>query len=100
MKVDLDVDEQWEKLIKAVNKDQIPINCVKKVLFKLKGGKQKTINLKTLKGQGLELEEIELILTRSMVDLQTNIINIDYVIDVDSVKQVVQPLTDKILSRL
>jgi len=100
MQVSLDVEEQWENLIKTVNKDQIPIDCVKKVLFKLEGGKQKTINLSTLRGQGLELEEIELILTRSMYDMGKKIVNIDYVIDVKSVRQVVQPLTNKILEKL
>ena len=100
MKTESDVEKQWENLIQSVTKDQIPIDCVKKVLFKLKDRKQKTINLGLLRDQGLELEEIEVILTRSMIDLQHNIVNIDYVIDVEEVKKLVQPLTDQILSNL
>ena len=100
MQLKVDTVAQWEDLISTVAKDQIPIDCVKKVLFKLKGGKQKTINLISLRKQGLELEEIETVITRAMVDLGQDIVNMDFVIDVNSVAEYVQPLTDNILRQL
>ena len=100
MQVKVDTTEQWEDLISTVVQDQVPIGCVKKVMFKLKGGKQKTINLNTLRKQGLELEEIETVITRSMLDLREDIVNMDFVIDVNRVAEYVQPLTDKILAKL
>lgn len=100
MQVKVDTTEQWEDLISTVVQDQVPIGCVKKVMFKLKGGKQKTINLNTLRKQGLELEEIETVITRSMLDLREDIVNMDFVIDVNRVAEYVQPLTDKILEKL
>jgi len=99
MQVLTDRIEQWEDLIKTVDKDQIPIDCVKKVLFKLKGGKQKTINLGTLRKQGLEIEEIETVVTRTMLDMSSDIENMDFIIDVQTVADYVQPLTDKLLGK-
>jgi len=99
MQVLTDSMEQWEDLIKTVDKDQIPIDCVKKVLFKLKGGKQKTINLSTLRKQGLEIEEIETVVTRTMVDMSSDIVNMDFVIDVQIVAEHIQPITDKLLGK-
>ena len=90
---------QWEDLISTVDKDQIPIDCVKKVLFKLKGGRQKTINLGTLRKQGLELDEIETVVTRTMIDMSNDIVNMDFIIDVQSVAEYIQPLTDKLLGK-
>ena len=100
MQLKVDTIEQWEDLISTIVKDQIPIGCVKKVLFKLKNGKRKTINLSTLRKQGLELEEIEVVVTRSMVELNKQIINMDFVIDVNSVADYIQPLTDQLLEKL
>ena len=99
MQVLTDSIAQWEDLIKTVDKDQIPIDCVKKVLFKLKGGKQKTINLGTLRKQGLEIEEIETVVTRTMLDMSSDIVNMDFVIDVQIVAEHIQPITDKLLGK-
>ena len=100
MQLKVDTIEQWEDLINTVVQDQIPIGCVKKVLFKLRGGKQKTINLQTLRKQGLDVEEIETVISRSMLDLQDEITNMNFVIDVNRVAEYVQPLTNKILEKL
>ena len=100
MQLKVDTTEQWEDLISTVVQDQVPIGCVKKIMFKLEGGKQKTINLNTLRKQGLDAEEIETVITRKMTDLQNDIANMDFVIDVNRVAEYVQPLTDKILENL
>jgi hypothetical protein len=100
MQLKVDPTAKWEDLISTVVQDQVPIGCVKKVIFKLKGGKQKTINLNTLRKQGLEIEEIETVITRSMIELSSKIVNMDFVIDINRVAEYVQPLTDKILEKL
>ena len=96
----IDSVAQWEDLIKTVDKDQIPIDCVKKVFFKLQGGRQKTINLNSLRQQGLELDEIETVVTRTMIDMRDDIVNMDFIIDVDTVREYVQPFTNKLLKKL
>jgi Leucine-rich repeat (LRR) protein len=97
MLVELERTDYWESMIESIDKDQIPINCVKKVIFKLKGGKQKTINLERLRKEGLDIEELETVVTSKMINLSTKIVNMNFVIDTDAVKQIIQPITDEIL---
>jgi len=53
-----DFISQWELILADVNKTDVPLECIKKVVIKLAGGKQKTINVHTLLKQGLDLEEV------------------------------------------
>lgn len=100
MRLDSEVEHDWENVISTIDKDHVPINCVKKVLFKLKGGKQKTINLARLRKDGLDLEQIEEVVTRQMIELSAEIVNMDFVIDINVVRETVQPLTNELLKNL
>ena len=91
---------RWEQIVAEVNKTDIPLECIKKVVIKLVGGRQKTINLHTLKKQGLELEEVEAMLTRTFSDMDHEIRDVDFVVDVSSVADLVQPETDKLLGKI
>jgi hypothetical protein len=92
--------DRWERIIADVNKTDIPLECIKKVVIKLKGGRQKTINLHTLKKQGLELEEMESMLTRTFNEMDHEIHDVDFVVDVEAVADLVQPETDKLLDKI
>ena len=96
-------DEQlrrWERLIAEVNATEVPLECTKKVLIKLEGGRQRTINLKTLKRQGLDLDQIETALLRIIEEYGDRIRNLEYVIDAVTVAEMLQPATDKLLQKL
>ena len=91
---------QWEHILADVNKTDVPLECIKKVVIKLAGNKQKTINIHTLRKQGLELEEVETMLTRYFNEHNHEIKDVDFVVDVTSVANLVQPETDKLLGKL
>jgi len=92
--------DKWEHIISEVNKTDIPLECIKKVIIRLHGRKQRTINLATLKQQGLELEEVELVVTRTLTELGDEVRDVDFVIDITEVAKLVQPETDKLLKDL
>jgi hypothetical protein len=92
--------KRWERLIAEVNATEVPLECIKKVLIKLDGGRQRTINLQTLKRQGLGMEEIELVITRSLRELNDSVRDVDFVIDIIAVAEMLQPATDKLLEKL
>jgi hypothetical protein len=92
--------DKWEHIINEVNKTEVPLECIKKVVIKLRGSRQKTINLHTLRRQGLDLEEIETVLTRTLTDLGEQVRDVDFVVDVGAVAEIVQPATDKLLNGL
>ena len=100
MQLSDDFLSRWEGIIADVNKTDIPLECIKKVVIKLTEGKQKTINLHTLKKQGLALEEIEAMLTRTLNTLDPEIKDVDFVVDVEAVAGLVQPETDKLLDKI
>ena len=92
--------DKWEHIISEVNKTDIPLECIKKVRTRLHGRKQKTINLATLKRQGLELEEVELVVTRTLTELGDDVRDVDFAIDITEVAKLIQPETDKLLKDL
>jgi hypothetical protein len=95
-----DLLDQWELIINEVNKTDVPLECIKKIVLKLSGNKQRTINIHTLVKQGLALDEIEMLVTRTFQELDADIKDVDFVVDIKSVAALVQPETDKILGKL
>lgn len=91
---------KWEHIVSEVTKTEVPLECIKKVVIKLHGKRQQTINLATLKRQGLDIEEVEIILSRKLSDLGDEVRDIEFVVDVTEVAKIVQPETDKLLEKL
>ena len=91
---------RWEHIIDEVNKTDIPLECIKKIIVKLNGKRQKTINLSTMKKQGLDWEEIEIVVTRILTELGDEVDNVDFIVDTVAVAVMAQPETDKLLTKL
>lgn len=92
--------DKWEHIINEVSKTEVPLECIKKVVIKMYGNRQKTINLHTLRKQGLDLAEMETVLTRTLTELGEQVRDVDFVVDVSAVAEIVQPATDKLLNGL
>jgi hypothetical protein len=92
--------EQWEHIIDEVTKTEVPLECIKKVVVRLNNKRQRTINLSVLRKQGLDLEEIEIVLSRTLTELGDQVCDLDFVVDVSEVAKMVQPETDKLLKDL
>lgn len=91
---------KWEHIINSVDMTRVPLDCVKKIVIKLHNKRQRTINFNVLRKQGLELEEIELVLSRTLSELGDQVQDFDFVVDVGLVAEIVQPETDKLLTNL
>ncbi len=91
---------KWEHLIEEVNKTEVTIECLKKIIIRLSGKKQRTINLALLRKQGLDEDEIEAVLTRTLASFGNEVRDVDFVVDVVAVAELVQPATDKLLNGL
>jgi len=90
----------WEHIIAEASKTDVPLECIKKVLIKLRGGRQRTVNVTILKKQGLSIDEIGVVLTRTLDELNDSIRDVDFVIDIQMVAEILQPTTDKLLEKL
>jgi|TARA_B110000971_G_scaffold205907_1_gene228746 hypothetical protein len=96
----VDEVDKWTKVIESIDQDMVPIDCIKKVIFKLEGGKQRTINFSKLKTQGLGIEDIEVVVNRNLGDLGKNVDKVDFIIDVLAVAKKIKPLTKGYLEKL
>lgn len=97
MQLDHDFLEKWERIVNDVDKDHVPIHCVKKVVFKTKDRKQRSINLRTLRKQGIDDDAIEQVVSNFITNNEPDIIHMELILDVEAVAEIVQPETDKLL---
>lgn len=88
---------KWEHIIDDVDITDIPLECIKKVVIKLRGNRRRTINIQQLKQQGLELEQIEQLINQTLSTYGEQVRDLDWTIDVKAVAEIVQPQTEKIL---
>lgn len=91
---------KWENIIEDVEKTKIPVEFIKKLVLKLDGRKQKTINIQSLLNQGLEPAEIEEVVSRKLQEYDEDMIGIEFILDIQGIADTVQPETDKILKNL
>ena len=92
--------QKWEKLLDGVEKQTIPVEFLKKLVLKLHGKKQKTINIEKLLQQGLESDQIEEFISRRLMDFDDDITGIEFVLNVKNIADTVQPETDRLLNKL
>ena len=88
MQLDRDFLNEWEQIVSDVDKQHVPIECVKKVVFRHSNGRQKTINLKSLKRQNLIIDEIALIVERYISENEDEIVSMEFVVDVIEVAKI------------
>ena len=100
MKLDSDFNAKWEHIIAEVNKTDVPMECLKKVIIKLTGSRQRTINLSLLRQQGLSSEELEALLTRTFAEYDSQIRDVDFLVDIEAVARIIQPETDNLLKNI
>lgn len=97
MLLENDFMRRWESIINDVEKDHVPITCVKKVVFRTVDRRQRSINLRTLRRQGIDDDSIETAVTKFITDHEHEIVSMELVLDVEAVAAAVQPETDRLL---
>lgn len=91
---------KWEHILEDVEKQKIPVQFIKKIIVKLEGKKQQTINIERFLNQGLDPEQIEEAVGRKLHELDDAIVSVEFVLNVQSIADTVQPETDKLLNKL
>jgi hypothetical protein len=91
---------KWEHILEDVEKSKVPVQFIKKIVVRMVGKKQHTINIQSLLKQGLEPEEIEEIVGRKLNELDPLITSFEFILNVELIADSVQPQTDKLLNKL
>jgi len=92
--------QKWEKLLDGVEKQTIPVEFLKKLIVKLHGKRQRTINIERLLKQGLESDQIEEFLSRKLTEFDDEMMGIEFILNVKNIADTVQPETDRLLNKL
>jgi hypothetical protein len=91
---------KWENILGDVEKSRVPVQFIKKIVVKMLDKKQHTINVKNLLKQGLEPDEAEEIISRKLEELDPLITSVEFVLNVETIAETVQPETDRLLNKL
>jgi hypothetical protein len=94
-----DFIKQWEHIIDDVDKQKIPVEFISKLVIKLEGKRQQTINIKRFLSQGLEPSQIEEAVSRKLAELDDSILGVEFILNIESIAETVQPETDKLLRK-
>lgn len=95
-----DFIDKWEHILEDVEKNKIPVEFIKKLIIKLEGKKQQTINIQKLLQQGLDPDQVEDAVSRKLNELEDLIVSVEFILNVESIAQTVQPETDRLLGKL
>ena len=91
---------KWEHILEDVEKNKIPVEFIKKLVIKLQGKKQHTINIQKFLQQGLDPDDIETAVSRKLEEMDDMIVSVEFVLNVQSIADTVQPETDRLLGKL
>jgi hypothetical protein len=99
-RLNLSRKDHWERLLKEVNKEQVPIGVLRYITVNLKDGTSVDVNIAEMLEEGADPEVVERVVNKKLEDLDDIIADVDFHISVDSVAKVIQPFTDKLLKDL
>jgi hypothetical protein len=99
-KITLNHAKRWKDIVEGVDKRQVPISILQNIEVKLVDGTKIDIDVKNLLNEGMDPNEIETMLDDKFDQLDQYIENVDFFVDIDKVKDAVQPETDKVLKGL
>ena len=92
--------QKWEHILEDVEKNKIPVEFIKKLIIKLQGKRQQTINIEKFLTQGLDPDQIEEAVSRKLNELDDLVVSVEFVLNVQSIAEAVQPETDRLLGKL
>jgi len=90
----------WERIIKDVEKQEVPLHCIDFIKINLSDGTEITLDIEQLISEGNDPEFLERTINEKLETLDDIIEDVDFMISVEKVAKTVQPVTDRILKNL
>jgi len=100
MKLTINPTEDWKQILSDTDKSEVPIEVMEKVVVNLKDGSFIDVNIRELIEEGIDPILIEEKLNKSLKELDEVIRDVDFHINIESVIETVQPVTNKVLKDL
>lgn len=99
--VDINLDNNhWEEIVEAVDKTDVPVQCLKRLTIRLENGRRRQISITKLRKQGMPEEQIQIIINHTLEMMAAEIKSIDFIVDVESVVKMVKPYSKELLDKI
>jgi len=99
-KINVSARQHWETILRSVTKEEVPVEMLDYLTVNLIDGTKVNVNIKQLIAEGRKPKDIESEINDRLSSLDAMVEDVDFFICIDSVANVVQPVTDKILKNL
>jgi hypothetical protein len=99
-KLNVTQKQKWRAILAEVEKHEIPVHVLERLVVHLKDGTDVEVNVKELLSEGHDPQQLELHINSRLDSLDHIIDNVDFFVDVDSLVKTVQPHTDRLLANL
>lgn len=99
-KINISARDQWKKILKDVEKKEIPIHLLQSIDVNLIDGTVVNVNIKDLLDEGNDPQVIEELLNVKLKALEQIVLDVDFFVSIEDVVKIVQPITDDILKDL
>jgi hypothetical protein len=99
-RLNLSKKAEWKRLLKEVNKDNLPINVINLVLIHLKDGTKVEIDVDQILREGMDPISLQSVINEKLDTLDNYIEDVDFHVDIDVVAKIIQPFTDEVLKDL
>jgi len=99
-KINVNSKDQWKKILREIDKADIPIDMLIGLDVNLIDGTVVSINVKELLADGTDPELLGKMLDLKLKALDNIIKDINFMVSIDDVANTVQPVTDQILKNL
>jgi hypothetical protein len=99
-KINVNIKDKWERILLDVEKPEVPIEVLERIIIHLIDGTKVNINVMEILSEGTAPEDLEEHLSERLEQLDHMIEDIDFFVNIDEVARTIQPETDKILGKL
>lgn len=98
--ISISIKDKWHKILNDIDKPNVPVSVMDRMVLILVDGSKLEIDIKELVDQYQNLDEIEELVNSKLEEMNHLIRDVDFFVDVEAVAKTVQPITDKLLSKL
>lgn len=99
-RINMNVKEKWEQILSDIEMPEVPVDVLERMVVRLIDGSKVNIDIFELLTIYKDSQIIEEYLNNKLSELDHLIEDVDYFVNIEMVAKVVQPETDKLLSRL
>lgn len=100
LKLNLTSKDKWKTILEDVEKKEIPVEVMDRLIVNMIDGTSITINIKEMLATGSNPNKVHAELQKKLDEMDPYIEDIDFHINIDAVVNTIQPVTDRILKNL